>query len=246
MRHRLSIDPRASGEDFGSLLNASKKLETPPREQGRQGHGDTEHQRHGNTLDVSGEVATCLAARNSFQENLPPKRRNVDHSAERLGGHGNTPACAGKDGAGNTPARAGKRIRAQLVPHVVGNTPAWAGNATCVYRPTGPGGKHPRGRRGRHKSVFLVVVGVGKTPARVGRTEDARLFRTVAGNTPAGAGKTPGSSERSHCAGKHPRTCGEKQATKNLAAIAQETPPPKRGRLLNRRKVVNGLGNTPA
>ena len=126
------------------------------------------------------------------------------------------------------------------------NTPAEAGKTTHSAPTQRSREKHPRRGGEDLRCSFSKTSATETPPPRRGRHLD-KVFRVDAiGNTPAEAGKTRCFPWILKVFWKHPRRGGEDTIGSSIGQIGEETPPPRRGRLIFLSWSVLGLGNTPA
>ena len=113
-------------------------------------------------------------------------------------------------------------------------TPAHAGKTRFKNRHEMDWADHPRTCGENHDGREITINNFGSPPHMRGKRPYAWHFIPPHRITPAHAGKTSSLDMRQHISADHPRTCGENNFGKNMAAFTAGSPPHMRGKLLAR------------
>ena len=121
-----------------------------------------------------------------------------------------------RGGEGSPPHARGKVSSLQLMPSVLGITPACAGKSLQPQRSCFHGRDHPRMRGEKQYVRGEYIIGWGSPPHARGKVRLVRKRRDTGRITPACAGKRFSSSETRHSVGDHPRMRGEKRTRRGI------------------------------
>ena len=125
-------------------------------------------------------------------------------------------------------------------------TPAYAGKSICKYNCRATARDHPRLCGEKHSIANHLQIIIGSPPPMRGKGFSIIFFTNNSGITPAYAGKSIKLFARLISIQDHPRLCGEKEHLALIPVQLQGSPPPMRGKALQRCAVLGSLRITPA
>ena len=127
-----------------------------------------------------------------------------------------------------------------------GITPAYAGKSIQRGRPDHASRDHPRVCGEKHLCSGRPLSLWGSPPRMRGKAEPGFVLWVTSGITPAYAGKSTPSRCSWACIRDHPRVCGEKEESQEVAAPGKGSPPRMRGKVGKSRNGRAHRGITPA
>ena len=204
---------------------------------------------------VCGEKAKAFYMK-PLEEGSPPRMRGkVPAGLCQIIGFGITPAYAGKSCTELTvkgevkdhPRVCGEKpsgVMAALA--CAGITPAYAGKSTNSELSSPCTRDHPRVCGEKHTKGQTRPRVAGSPPRMRGKAEPGFVLWVTSGITPAYAGKSTPSRCSWACIRDHPRVCGEKEESQEVAAPGKGSPPRMRGKVGKSRNGRAHRGITPA
>ena len=147
---------------------------------------------------------------------------------------------------GSPPHMRGKGERRSNACSIPGITPAYAGKRRWCVPHRSRSGDHPRMCGEKYLSAQERRIHKGSPPRMRGKGVNPCNKRVTVGITPAHAGKRRARRGAGLWSQDHPRTCGEKESSKEKTGQQEGSPPHMRGKVVPSPDIIPANGITPA